>query len=387
MFKTYYIFSTQYFPSSYGGVERYTYNLAKKLVEKGNHVTIITSNLLKIDEYEISEGVTIYRIPCFNLLKGRFPVIKFNKDFFRIVKNLKKIKPNLVIVNSRFYIHSLFGVSFAKKLKTKCLLIDHGTDHPTVNNKFLDPFCQIFEHFITFLIKHYCNDFYGVSRACNEWLNHFNIKAKSTLYNAIDIENINRIKQNRTIKIKEQYKLNEEDIIITFTGRLVKEKGILNLIDAMKLVNEKYKNVYLFIAGEGPLLDRIKEMKIKNIVVLGKIHFEEVVELLNDTDIFCLPSESEGFSTSVLEAVACNCLIITTKQGGSKELIINEDFGLIIDNNEAATIYSAILKALNEPVWKSKALENAYQRLINNFTWDITSDNVIKICEDVSWRK
>ena len=72
------IFSAQYFPNV-GGVERYTYNLARKLLEKGIDVTIVTSNNHQVADYENTEGIKIYRLPCFNLMSGRFPVVKFNK--------------------------------------------------------------------------------------------------------------------------------------------------------------------------------------------------------------------------------------------------------------------------------------------------------------------
>lgn len=379
MEKSYYIFSALYFPSTYG-VERYTYNIAKKLIERGNKVTIITSNVFNLQDYQISEDISIYRLPCFNLLKGRFPVLKLNKKCLTIIKDLKKNKADFVIVNTRFYPHSLFGVRFAKKMKSRCILIEHGTSHVSINNKLMDNIGKVYEHFITFLIKRNCKEFYGVSKACNNWLEHFNIKAKSTIYNSVDIENINNIINSSKSNIRKEYNLTENDIIITFTGRLVKEKGILNLINAVVEINKKYSNIYLFIAGEGDLLDKIEKIKTKNIFVLGKISFEKVIELLAQTDIFCLPTEyGEGFPTSVLEAAACKSFVITTKNGGAKELIINDDYGIIMQSNSTCKIYDSIIKVIENREWAESAVEKTYNRLIQNFTWDKAADKIVQI--------
>ena len=78
--KKYCIFAAQYFPHL-GGVERYTYNLAKKLIEDGNEVVIVTSNVYKLAECEKVDGIRVYRIPCWNWLEGRYPVLKMNSKF------------------------------------------------------------------------------------------------------------------------------------------------------------------------------------------------------------------------------------------------------------------------------------------------------------------
>ena len=104
------IFSAQYLPTV-GGVERYTYNIAKQLQKKGIDVTIVTSRISKLKEFEIENGIKIYRLPCYNLMNGRFPTVKFNGEYRKLMRMLKKQKYDLVITNTRFYIHSLVGVT------------------------------------------------------------------------------------------------------------------------------------------------------------------------------------------------------------------------------------------------------------------------------------
>lgn len=379
--KKYCIFAAQYFPHL-GGVERYTYNLAKKLIEDGNEVVIVTSNVYKLPEYERVSGIPVYRVPGWNLLVGRYPVLKMNARFWKINKALKKKNFDMVIVNTRFYPHSLYGMMFAKKIKAKCITIDHGTSHLSVHNKILDFFGAIFEHSLTKIDQIFCKDYYGVSGACNEWLAHFHIKAKGILYNSIDLEEVKNTQVNIRESYREKYKIPTDAIIVTFTGRLLKEKGLPSLLNVMDRINKKREDVYLFIAGDGDMEKEVYDRKNKHIIPVGRIDFEHIVTLLTESDIFCLPSFSEGFSTSILEAAACGCYILTTARGGAKELLINDEYGCIIPNNQENILYDALVEVIDDPDKRKKGIELTYQRIKQKFTWDIVAKNVETICEE-----
>lgn len=379
--KRYCIFAAQYFPHM-GGVERYTYNLAKKLIEDGNEVSVVTSNVYKLSEYERVDRIPVYRIPCWNLLAGRYPVLKMNARFWKINKALKKKNFDMVIVNTRFYPHSLYGMMFAKKIKAKCITLDHGTSHLSVHNKILDFFGAIFEHSLTKIDQIFCKDYYGVSGACNEWLAHFHIKAKGILYNSIDLEEVKNTQVNIRESYREKYKIPTDAIIVTFTGRLLKEKGLPSLLNVMDRINKKREDVYLFIAGDGDMEKEVYDRKNKHIIPVGRIDFEHIVTLLTESDIFCLPSFSEGFSTSILEAAACGCYILTTARGGAKELLINDEYGCIIPNNQENILYDALIEIINNPDRRKRGIELTYQRIKQKFTWDIVAKNVETICEE-----
>lgn len=372
------IFSAQYLPNV-GGVERYTYNLSKKLVQKGVDVTIVASNTHQSLDFEQKEGIRIYRVPCINLMGGRFPVVIYNKKCRKLLKPLKSEKYDLVITNTRFYFHSLLGVSFGKKHAEKSIVIEHGTSHLSVHNKVMDAMERVFEHGITMIVKALCKDYYGVSEACNEWLKHFHIRAKSTLYNAIDIDQIRELSQQKKDDFFHTLGLPEDAKIVAFSGRVLPEKGIVELLEAFNKVKEKHPELYLVIAGEGPLLPEVKEKKYDRVVLLGQIPFENVVNVLSYAHVFCLPSVSEGMPTSVLEAIACKCFVITTARGGAKEIIKNKNYGIIIPDNTVKNITKSLEAVLNDENYRKQAVEESYHALIEKFTWDQVADKVIEI--------
>lgn len=378
--KRYCIFSAQYFPHL-GGVERYTYNLSKRLLERGNEVIVVTSNVARLKSYEIVDGIPVFRLPCIDLLDGRYPVLKLTKEFFCIHEILFQKQFDMIIVNTRFYLHSLYGMIFAKMKRVKCITIEHGTSHLSVHSRLWDFLGGVYEHCLTKVGQLFCQDYYGVSEACNQWLQHFHIKAKGVLYNSIDLNEVELFKRNTEKCFRKKYNVPDDAIVITFTGRLLKEKGILILLNVLEQLHKKYANLYLFIAGDGDLEEEIEKRRTDYIIPLGRIEFKDIITLLTETDIFCLPSFSEGFSTSLLEAAACRCYIITTARGGARELLINQDYGTVIPDNNEATLYEAFKQVLEETEKRKKAVQLTYNRLSANFTWDIVEKQVEIICE------
>lgn len=378
--KRYCIFTAQYLPHL-GGVERYTYNLAKKLIEKGNEVVIVTSNVYKLAEFEVMDGIPVYRLPCLNLLAGRYPVLKPTKVFRKINKALKEQHFDMVIVNTRFYFHSLYGMLFAKKKGIKCITIEHGTGHLSVHNKFFDKIGSIFEHILTAIDKRLCKDYYGVSKACNEWVKHFGITAKGVLYNSIDVNDIAELSNRRVTDYRKQHNIPQSATVITFTGRLLKEKGLPQLLNVADKLCKEQDDLYLFIAGDGDMEEEVNRRGTDRIIPLGRIDYEHIAALLNDTDIFCLPtSYAEGLPTSVLEAAACKCYCVTTARGGAKELLLNEQYGSVIENNDEDILYAELKRVINDKPLRKAAVEKTFNELKDNFTWETVAKRVENIC-------
>ncbi len=374
MKKKYCIFAAHYLPHL-GGIERYVYNLAEKLKECGDEVVIVTSKIDEQVSYEVLDGIPVYRVSCYELLGGRYPVLKYDKNTRKVFRILSEKHFDVVLINARFYIHSIAGALFAKKNKISCAVLEHGSGHLKVHNKVLDRIGEIYEHFHTFILKCICNQFYGTCEACNMWLRHFHIESKGIIYNAINMQEVEKslCKKN---EYRKKYGIKEEDKVIVFTGRLIKEKGLLNLLDAFEKLNQKRKDVYLLIAGVGELEETIKKRENKHIIYLGYIEHEDVFRLLDEGDIYCLPSVSEAFCGGVLEAVACKCYVITTAQGGSKELISSKDLGTIMETNDAEIVYQALDDCIQNWEKSLECVENVYKKLVTNYTWDIIVQNI-----------
>lgn len=381
MNKKYCIFSAQFLPHM-GGVEQYTYCLARELIRNGNEVTVVCTNTAGAKSYENLDGIDVYRFPSINFINGRLPIVKRNKIFKTIQNKLRITSFDMILVNSRFYFHSLYAVRFAHKMGIPCAMIEHGSSHVEFSNPLIAWVGQIYEHLLTSWEKHYCHDFYGVSGSCLEWLQHFGIQGKGVLYNAVDLDRINRCKLNPIRDFRAEYDIPEEAIVITYTGRLIKEKGIFQLISAVQEIQERNPNTYLLIAGTGEEENQVNEKVTKKIIWTGRLVFEEIVAMLMQSNIFCLPTDyPEGFPTSVLEAAACKNYIITTTRGGSKELLLDRTYGIVLNDNKKQSLVTAIQEAINMGENRKAAVEKTFCRLKEHFVWEKVAQEVEKLID------
>lgn len=358
------IFTAYYLPHL-GGVERYTANISKELKNMGYDVTIITCNYNNLKNEEETEFCKIYRLPTYKFLSSRCPIVKKNKEYKDIMNKLSDEKFDSIIINTQLYVISAIGAKFAKKNNIPSCLIEHGTNHISFNNKILDFIIAIYEHVLTNIIKKTVQDFYGVSKGCNNWLKHFNINAKGVFYNSIDTKDYEKYK-NRKYEIEKE----PEDIVITYASRIIKEKGILNLIEAFNIVKKNYSNIKLVVAGDGPILEELVKENENNtdIIFAKKLEHEEVMSLYNITDIFVHPSMyPEGLPTSILEAGLMKCVIIATPRGGTIEVIDDNVNGLIIEENVTDLVNKL------EMLLKNKEMMNEYKEKIHSKVIDIFS--------------
>lgn len=374
----YCFFTAQYLPTV-GGVERYTYNLARELIKRDNEVIIITSLIPGTISEEITkEGIQIFRVPTIQLLKGRLPVTLNNKAVRVLMERLRLLHIDRVVVQTRLYTLSAIGVNFAEANGLPCIVIEHGTSYVKQQNVIVQLGEIVYEKILLHYIKRKCRNFCAVSNAGKEWIGTFGIDAKAVLYNSV------KVKENSVIdeEMKKKLAIAGNSVLVTFVGRLIPEKGIVQLINAVKKLSTEM-NIVLAVAGDGPLLKRLCKDKNDNIIFLGTLSHERVMGLLKKSDIYCLPSDSEGFPTGVLEAVVSFCYTIVAPYGGAKELIEGDDYGLLLDDNTEEKIADGLKKAiLLGEGGRKKVTENAYRRFEEGFTWEKTCDTL----ENLDWR-
>ena len=84
-------------------------------------------------------------------------------------------------------------------------------------------------------------------------------------------------------------------------------------------------------------------------------------------------------STSVLEAVAARCFVITTRYGGAKELISDSSYGILTDGNSVEELKDALRTAVSDSSYRMSAIQNSYLRLTADFTWKNTTSRLEEI--------
>lgn len=368
------IFTGYYLPHL-GGVERYVDKLSGALLKLGYEIVVVTSNHDELPPYEIIDNRKVYRLPIQAFAKNRYPIPKVNREYRELIHAIEAEKIDYYLLNTRFHLTSLVGAKMGRRFGRPTMLIDHGTGHFTVNSPLLDYFGKFYEHVLTAVVKRYVDKFYGVSKACNTWLEHFSIHASGVLYNSIDPAD----KKVSKLHYNDEYP--SDQTVIAYAGRLIKEKGILNLLDAFVRLNQERPQLKLklAIAGDGDLLEKIKrDYNDQDIYLLGRIDFEHVKALMKRSDVFVYPSlYPEGLPTSILEAGLLGCAVVATPRGGTEEVIIDNQHGIITDGSTSG-LYQALNQLVANPVKRKELATTLQARVERYFNWDVVAKQVDK---------
>ena len=370
-------FSAQYLPTV-GGVERYTYNLCKTLIEKGHSCSVVTSALPLLPAFEVSECIEIFRLPSRLFMDGRFPVIKKNKEFKRVAAEIFNRSYDFAVINTRFYSLSLFAARQCAAQDIPSIVIEHGTKHLSVDNHILDFFGNLYEHSAMWFIRRYCDSFFGVSKACCDWLDHFGVMTDKVLYNSVDSDEILLTVGSSVFNAREKFSIKKEVSLIVFSSRLIREKGVFELLEAFDSCSEYFPDIALILAGDGPLFDKIQARNAANVFFAGRLTYSDNLALIKQADIFILPTYSEGFSSVVLEAAVLEKCIITTPTGGSPELITHKKSGILLEDASPDSIRKALIYCLDNKEFRVVAGTEIKKKVVESFSWKKTADSLIK---------
>lgn len=139
-----------------------------------------------------------------------------------------------------------------------------------------------------------------------------------------------------------------------YVGRIVRDKGINELIAAFQKLHDKYPNTRLLLVGTfEESLDPVSEETrhiIENhsdIMALGRKNGDELLAYYAAADCFVFPSYREGFPNTVMEAGALGVPSIVTDINGSREIIIEGENGIIIPSKDEQALYNAMEKMMN----------------------------------------
>ncbi|WP_159656472.1 glycosyltransferase [Vibrio atypicus] len=173
---------------------------------------------------------------------------------------------------------------------------------------------------------------------------HFNYKNITVIKNGVDCQ---QFKPGSKFLARQTHKLPTNVTLIGTAGRLEKVKGQDVLINAMPLLNS---DIHLVIAGCGNERTRL-ERQARALGVSHRVTFlglvDDMPRFYQSLDLFCLPSRSEGFPLSTLEAQACGIVTIATNVGASGETL-DPDSGLLVNSENHQELASAIQQALKD---------------------------------------
>ena len=169
-----------------------------------------------------------------------------------------------------------------------------------------------------------------------------------TIHNGIAVEDYYR--PNARVTCRESLGLGPRDFVVGYTGRLVEGKGLDCLLHAACQILAQQPKSYFLIVGDGPLKASLQHLAqelgiASHVILTGFRH--DIPEILAATDVFVLPSLSEGLPLSLLEAMSAGKAVVATPVGGVMELIQPNVTGLIVPPHSPKALAEAVCQLLD----------------------------------------
>lgn len=360
-----------YYPVN-SGVSNASKNLAEALVKSGDDITFLTiiSFRSKLKNQEIINGVKVIRIRIIAcLLKwitlgNRILLYKVSAFYVAMKVKFSGAKYDYIFGHT-IYWGGTFAHIIGKINKTPTIAMTHGEDVNQLEGdqikerltmaalKNLNLVVAINTDFIITLSKYLSRDYYLLPHVFPE-------RTEVILTEQA---------------IKDRFK--DGSLSLISIGRLDvfgserKEiKGISTALKAMVLLPE---NITLNIVGDGELrdkyLDFIERHNLSNRVrMLGKIGFERLQEMMNASSVLIMPSNIEGLSMVMVEAMAKGLPVIATNIAGAKDYIKSEVNGFLINLEDTEALVRCVARLASDISYYRRVSENSRSTYIQNFT-------------------
>jgi glycosyltransferase involved in cell wall biosynthesis len=208
-----------------------------------------------------------------------------------------------------------------------------------------------------------------------------------TLFSGLDIESVAHATTRAAMR--KQLRIDEAVPVITTVGNIRKVKGIDILLEAAALVCRKRPSTVFLVVGRKSeeehcheLEDRIHSLGLrKNFRMLGSR--EDVFSILRMSDIFCLPSRSEGFSNALLEAMACTLPCVATDVGGNREVLTHGETGLLVPGESSEELALALLHLLSDPIRAKAMASRGVEVVRSRFTTEAMISNLTNVYQQL----
>lgn len=356
-----------------GGVETHVENLAKNLVKLGNKATVVTLGEQN-SEFMLDGVRVITRKPLFR--KGpqfAWPDPQLRTELRSIFVGNEITQ---VSVHTRFFPMSWLGRKVAIDLAIPSIHTEHGSNFVSG----VDWLTGVVSRAVDFTLgrNHLrrVDKLLAISDESANFVRRLSGRKSEVFYNAID-EQIFQINPTR-----------QRNIDFVFLGRLVQGKGWDSYLEAIHQIsqNERKGTITASVIGDGPqralLLERINKFGLEDIITWrGQLQPSQVAEDLNSSHVFVNPTTlSEGFQTTLIEALSMGCYIVTSQVPGAEQLgKESARISILKENFTVSDLSTEMLKALEASLADSR-LERPFD--VTPWSWAQRSKEFLKISSE-----
>jgi len=325
---------------SVGGIATYTFSLGKGLIKTGKQVYFVSTHYKGDFWSEVGDSFSA----VFTIEEVKNPLLKI----FRIIRLIKKLKPNVIIINN-------------------C---------PTIN--YAIPFIDRSINVIS-VIHSDDNRYYELDTRFHGWINYLvcpSLKVKKTATIYVSEKSAVKVKYiPHGIKIFDNLQIeNKIKNSLIFVGNLDAHKGVNMFMPILKKLTKDFKSTHLYIVGRGPLKNELiknfnKNGLAENVTFLGTIKKKALYELFSKMEVLLFPTQLESFGLVIPEAMSCGVIpVISNLEGITDQFILQGSNGFLCDKNNEKDFFQNIVKIFRDNKLKKTLRENSRNFVLEKFT-------------------
>jgi glycosyltransferase involved in cell wall biosynthesis len=382
--------SWEFPPRVIGGISPHVFFLSKSLAQNGVKVYVVTCDFPGAPAHEVIDSVEVYRVDSYKNPSPDFAtwVYLMNLNMQKEAANLVKKLPNGVdVFHAHDWLVATSGIGLKHVFRKPLLVTMHSTEvgrrdgiHTSTEKMIGET-----EAWLTYEAwKIICCSDYMVSHV--RWA--FGLPADKLVMvpNGVNRDVYSAIEKEDLKAFRRRWALPEEKIVL-FVGRLVYEKGIHVLVNAVPKVLEKV-NAKFIIVGSGYMKEQVmtivRSMKMEHKVLFaGFADDATLLRLQKCADVSVVPSLFEPFGIVALEAMAARSPVVASDTGGLSEIVDHDWSGVKVYPNNPESLAWGIVKILTDDKYRNYLVENAYRKILDKYDWDKIAQQTRTIYEGV----
>lgn len=173
-----------------------------------------------------------------------------------------------------------------------------------------------------------------------------------------------------------RFGVGEGDLLVTYIGRLAREKDLRRLLDAWGALGERRGTAQLVLVGQGPLEDEIRQRALPGVHLAGLLNGVELAEAYASADLFAFPSPTETFGNSLLEAMASGVPALAVRAGGVMEYTVHDVNAWLAPPHQTPALGAALVRLLRDAPLRARLAEGGL-RTAGARCWDAIYEQLI----------
>ncbi len=358
-------------------------DLAAQLQKRGHTVIALTGSYADDLLYEEQNGVKIFRVrPLLYLSKIDYGISLPILELRKLIKS-----HNIEIIHGvmEFGTQTVAAALLSRTLKRPFILTIQGAVR-TSGIPAVDVLVTIFDHTVAKLVSLNTRKAIIISENLRERAHKIGFSSEKIRVVPTSIPYSKEFNPHLFASNEIRRRLGlENKIIVCFIGRLVRLKGLVFLLRALKTLQKSVPGLHLFVVGYGPDRLPLEGMSKKfglNSTFIGYVERSKIPLYMAGVDIFVNPSLSEGLPLTVMEAMAMEKAVVATDVGGTSDLVRNGENGFLVPPGDVKSLANGIKRLALDNRMRLTMGVAGRNIILKDFDWDSIASEVEKVYEE-----